>query len=102
MIVPTTLSGLPVGSVGIWLLKFGFRTSVKPRFGWYVWIMYGPGAGIGCVDWSDAGVPVGTTCANSRARMYRMSPSGWSSLISIVRFASFVMIPEMWPFFVAA
>ena len=31
-----------------------------------------------------------------------MSPCGWSSLISIVRFASFVMIPEMWPFFVAA
>ena len=29
-----------------------------------------------------------------------MSPSGWSSLSSIVRAASFVTIPAMWPFFV--
>jgi hypothetical protein len=38
--------------------------------------MYGPVAGIGCVDWSVAGVPAGTKCENSSDMMYRKSPRG--------------------------
>src|SRR5689334_17575858 len=97
MILPVILSGLPAGIPGIWPLKFGFRTTTKFLFGAYDCTLYGPVAGSPFVDWSLAGVFAGTNAANSVARMFSMSPSGCVSLIVIVRAASFVTIPLMWP-----
>src|SRR5918911_4349162 len=57
--------------------------------------MYGPVDGRPFVDWSLAGVDAGRIAPNGIPRMSRKSPRGAESLISIVRFASSVMIPEM-------
>src|SRR6266568_1988909 len=62
--------------------------------------MYGPVDGIGCVDWSFAGVPAGTGAAKIVARMFWKSPCGLFSVIVMSPVASSAVIPEMSPFFV--
>src|SRR6266511_2201636 len=62
--------------------------------------MYGPVEGIGVVDWSLAGVPVGTGAAKIVARMFWKSPCALTSLIVISPVASFVTMPVISPFFV--
>src|SRR5512142_2153281 len=62
--------------------------------------MYGPVEGIGCVDWSFAGVPEGTGAAKSVARMFWKSPCGFTRWMVIFPVWSFTLIPEMSPFFV--
>jgi hypothetical protein len=72
---------------------------VKPRFASKLEKRYGPVPGI--VPFRIAvDVFAGTGAAKISARIVRKSPRGVASLIVIVRFLLFVMIPEMFPDFV--
>ena len=65
------LSGLPFGTLppSSESSNFGFRTRTPPLFGLNDWIMYGPVAGAGVVDWSLAGVFAGTGAATLLGRL---------------------------------
>ncbi len=58
---------------------------------------YGPVAGSGCVDVSDAGALAGTGAANSLASTFSKSPCGLRSVIVIRPVRSSATMPEMWP-----